>query len=142
MPPTFGSWLAASMQQRGFSPAAFARTLGVADAQVSRWRRGQVVPSVQSLQRIADVLGVPRASLDALAGYPVAEGDTAPNPDLEAASARLRDVLETRVPRPLWPAYVESCAALAETLADSLDSMLARSGGEGAAHSIGFRAGH
>src|SRR5262245_30281655 len=69
----FGGWLATSMRSRGLSQAQLARSVGVADTQVSRWRRGQVVPSVQYLQRIADAFGVERGVLEQMVGYPVAE---------------------------------------------------------------------
>ncbi len=128
------------MEQRGISPATLARTLGVADAQVSRWRRGQVVPTVRSLQRIADAFGVPRASLDKLAGYPVAEASDAAEPELEAAAGRLRELLES-VPPPMRSAYVDACAALAEAISSSLDALLAEAQGGGQSHSIGFRPG-
>ena len=130
------------MRRQGMSPAAFARTLGVADAQVSRWRRGQVVPTVQSLQRIADVFGVPRTTLDRLAGYPVSEEGEGSDPELDAAAATLRQLLESRVPQRLWPAYLAACSALAETLASSLEEMLAEAGGRAPAHNIGFRPTH
>src|SRR5690348_9664324 len=97
----FATWLDASMQHRGLSQAELARSLGVAGAQVSRWRRGQVVPGVPHLQRIADVFGVPRATLDALAGYPVEGGqrwDACDDPqrqaELLACQARLGRLLD------------------------------------------------
>src|SRR3954465_9475199 len=68
----FAVWLDATMKNRGLSQAELARAVGVADAQMSRWRRGQVVPTVRYLQQIADVIGVQRTTLDRLAGYPVA----------------------------------------------------------------------
>jgi transcriptional regulator with XRE-family HTH domain len=111
------------MQQHGLSQAALARTVGVADAQISRWRRGQVVPSVRYLQQLADTFGVPRATLDRLAGYPVDAAAAPPEPldpallaELQAQQARYRQILEERVPPALWPAYAQSCAALAETM--------------------------
>ncbi len=74
----FGGWLAASMQSRGLTQAQLARSVGVADTQVSRWRRGQVVPTVQYLQRLADTFGVERATLDRLRGLLLtAAGDAA-----------------------------------------------------------------
>jgi transcriptional regulator with XRE-family HTH domain len=116
-------WLDHTMQQHGLSQAALARAVGVADAQVSRWRRGQVVPTVRYHQQIADTFGVPRVTLDRLAGYPV---DTAAGPaepldparlaELQAHQARYRQILEARVPPALWRAYVESCDALAEAM--------------------------
>jgi transcriptional regulator with XRE-family HTH domain len=133
----FAGWLATTMQTRGLSQAQLARSVGVADTQVSRWRRGQVVPTVQYLQRIADTFGVQRTTLDRLVGYPVAEaggpsgGGTDPDveAELQALQARLREAMQTRLPRTMWKAYVEACVALAEGLGSSArkvvrDSML------------------
>ncbi|MGH2470188.1 MAG: helix-turn-helix domain-containing protein [Chloroflexota bacterium] len=134
----FSGWLQASMQRRGLSQAQLARTLGVADAQVSRWRRGQVVPTVQSLQRIADALGVARGTLDVLAGYPVEPVPAAADAELDARAAELRELLRSQVPRDIWQAYVNGCEALAVALSRSH----AASSGESASHlphSIGFR---
>src|SRR5919199_228585 len=50
----FAQWLNASMQNRGLSQAEVAREVGVADAQVSRWRRGQVTPTVRYLQLLEE----------------------------------------------------------------------------------------
>ncbi len=123
----FAGWLAATMSSRGLSQAQVARAVGVADTQVSRWRRGQVVPTVQYLQRIADTFGVQRTTLDRLVGYPVAEADSAAaaggDPDVEAElqalQARLRDAMQTRLPRTMWKAYVDACVALADGLGTS-----------------------
>jgi transcriptional regulator with XRE-family HTH domain len=122
----FGGWLAASMQSRGLSQAQLARTVGVADTQVSRWRRGHVVPTVQYLQRLADTFGVDRVTLDRLVGYPVAEAAIAGSgveaeaeAELQALQARLREAMQSRLPRTMWRAYVEACIALADGLAGS-----------------------
>jgi transcriptional regulator with XRE-family HTH domain len=121
----FARWLETTMSSRGLSQAAIAREVGVADAQVSRWRRGQVTPSVRHLQRIADVFGVPRVDLDRMAGYPVedAPDPTAGDPELAAELqsqlAHLQRLLATTVPPELWGAYVRACEALAESLASS-----------------------
>src|SRR5215216_1229982 len=119
----FGGWLQASMSSRGLTQAQLARTVGVADTQVSRWRRGQVVPTVQYLQRLADTFGIERVALDRLVGLPVAQAGGPPGsgePELEAElqahQARLRDVMQRRLPRSMWRAYVEACVALAEGL--------------------------
>src|SRR5437588_1352252 len=99
----FALWLDATMERRGMSQAAVAREVGVADAQVSRWRRGQVTPTVRYLQRIADTFGVPRAQLDRMAGYPTPEeqgggasGETDPQSEaeLQAYQARLARLME------------------------------------------------
>ena len=129
----FAEWLNATIESRGLTQAQLARAVGVADTQVSRWRRGQVVPTVRYLQQLADTLDVPRAGLDRLAGYPVGEsGDDAPaggdvkaEAELQACEARFRELLEQRVPRHLWRAYVEACGALAASLAASFDEALA-----------------
>jgi transcriptional regulator with XRE-family HTH domain len=123
----FRGWLEASMRSRGITQAQLARSVGVADTQISRWRRGQVVPSLQYLQRLADTFGVERIALDELLGLPVAqlrsERDSHPDPQLEAElqahQARLRQVMQTTLPPSMWRAYVEACVALAEGLSSS-----------------------
>lgn len=124
----FASWLTAAMQTHDLSQAALARTLGVADTQVSRWRRGQVVPSVRYLQDLADTFGVDRLLLDQLVGYPTAsasgpttrlDGDAGMETELHAYQAQYRRLLEDTVPRALWPAYMEACAAVAAALSQS-----------------------
>lgn len=133
-PLPFAEWLNATLQSRGMSQAQLARAVGVADTQVSRWRRGQVVPTVRYLQQLADTLDVPRASLDRLAGYPVDDepgqaaqtgADARGEAELQALEARFRQLLEQRVPRHLWRAYLEACGALASSLAASFDEALA-----------------
>src|SRR5438067_1614214 len=126
----FGGWLEASMRSRGLTQAQLARSVGVADTQVSRWRRGQVVPTVQYLQRIADTFGIDRVTLDQLVGIPVAQAGTAGGgggealepeveAELQAYQARLREVLQRRLPRQMWRAYMEACVALADGLSGS-----------------------
>lgn len=129
----FSSWLNATMRARGLSQAELARIVGVADAQVSRWRRGHVVPTVRYLQRIAESLDVPRVRLDVLAGYPVddgGEGASAADPErdaeLQAHEATLRRLLEERVPQALWPAYIRACEALAASLAGGFEDALSQ----------------
>jgi transcriptional regulator with XRE-family HTH domain len=123
VPPSnrFAGWLQTSMYHRGLTQAQLARSVGVADTQISRWRRGQVVPTVQYLQRLADTFGIDRLTLDQLVGLPVAQAPgTGREPELEAElqahQARLREVMQRRLPRTMWQAYVEACVALAEGL--------------------------
>jgi transcriptional regulator with XRE-family HTH domain len=107
------------MQTRGLTQAQLARTVGVADTQVSRWRRGQVVPTLPYLQRLADTFGIQRVTLDQLVGLPVAQaGSKEPEveAELQAHQARLREVMQRRLPKEMWRAYVEACVALAEGL--------------------------
>ena len=132
MSQRFSGWLEASMRSRGLTQAQLARSVGVADTQISRWRRGQVVPTVQYLQRLADAFGVERVTLDQLVGLPVAQ---APQPgadpeveaELQAHQARLRDVMQNRLPRAMWRAYVEACVALADGLRSSTTRALSKS---------------
>jgi transcriptional regulator with XRE-family HTH domain len=129
----FTLWLNRTMENRGYSQADLARAVGVADAQVSRWRRGQVVPNVRSLQRLADTFGVPRATLDTLAGYPsgeVAEETSDPTElmrraEIQTYQAWFGQMLASQVPPELWRVYVEGCAALAQSLGGAFSATLA-----------------
>lgn len=146
-----GAWLSATMRSRDLSQAALARSLGVADAQLSRWRRGRVIPSVRHLQRLADVLDVPRVDLDRLAGYPVPDADGIDRDpmreaELQAHQARFRRTLERELPPALWPAYLAACEALAAGLVGSFAGALDAAAGAtdhqgvaGAGPGIGFR---
>ncbi len=129
-PRRFAGWLESSMRSRGMTQAQLARSVGVADTQISRWRRGQVVPTVQYLQRLADTFGVERMTLDELVGLPVAQArESHADPELEAElqahQARLRQVMQARLPRTMWRAYVEACVALADGLGVSAKRALA-----------------
>jgi transcriptional regulator with XRE-family HTH domain len=119
----FAGWLQASMRSRGLTQAQLARSVGVADTQVSRWRRGQVVPTLPYLQRLADTFGVERGTLDQLLGLPVAQARPEADPEVEAElqahQARLRQVMQRTLPRSMWRAYVEACVALADGLGAS-----------------------
>lgn len=43
---------------REWTQSRLARELGIADAQVNRWVRGRVMPSIPTLERIAELLDV------------------------------------------------------------------------------------
>jgi len=134
----FAGWLQTSMLNRGLSQAQLARSVGVADTQVSRWRRGHVVPTLQYLQRLADTFGIERVALDRLVGLPVAQvpgpSDVPLDPEvaaeLEAHQSRLREVLATRLPRSMWRAYTEACVALADGLSASTSRIVRESAAE------------
>jgi transcriptional regulator with XRE-family HTH domain len=143
----FGPWLDATMRTRGLSQAAVAREIGVADAQVSRWRRGTVTPSVRYLQRIAETFEVPRATLEHMAGYPPTEGgedaerkgiDPEREAEIQAQQAMLRDILEQQLPPSLWRVYGEACQALAVELCASFDGVIEEAKAK-SADNIGFR---
>jgi transcriptional regulator with XRE-family HTH domain len=129
-------WLQASMHSHGVTQADLARSVGVTESQVSRWRRGQSVPTVQYLQRLADAFGVQRTALDQLVGLPVAQargasGGRGDDPEVEAElqahQARLRQVMQKKLPRGMWRAYVEACVALADGLNASANRALRES---------------
>lgn len=134
-PNHFTRWLNSTMKNRRFSQAELARAVGVGDAQISRWRRGQVVPNMRSLQRIADTFGVPRMLLDSLARYP-ADGPDDPvagDPDDLARQAEMRtyqawfgEQLTQQVPHELWRVYADGCAALAQALGNAYGATLAQ----------------
>ena len=129
----FAGWLQASMHTRGLTQAQLARTVGVADTQISRWRRGQVVPTLQYLQRLADTFGIERMTLDQLVGLPVAQAagqgmEPEVEAELQAYQTRLRTVMQTRLPRSMWRAYVEACVALADGLSASAGRIARESG--------------
>jgi transcriptional regulator with XRE-family HTH domain len=143
----FGPWLDATMRARGLSQAAVAREIGVADAQVSRWRRGMVTPSMRYLQRIAEAFEVPRAGLERMVGYPRSEGGSDPErkeldpereAEIQALQARLRDILEQQLPPSLWPVYGEAFQVLAVELRDSFNEVMEEAKAQ-AADNIGFR---
>ena len=136
----FASWLSTTMQRRGLSQAELARVVGVADTQVSRWRRGQVVPTVHYLQRVADALDVSRSTLVELAGYPVGEAtrsasgeDSQRLAELQALQTQIGRVMAERVPERLWGTYAAACEALADELTESFEraSTAARKGTRG-----------
>ncbi len=129
----FATWLNATMQARGLSQAVVARQVGVADTQVSRWRRGSVTPSVRYLQRIASTFEVPRVDLEQMAGYAIgevskgeetAQVDPEREAEIQALQARVRDVMEHNLPRSLWRTYGEACETLAVELAASFERIL------------------
>ncbi|MDQ2744444.1 MAG: helix-turn-helix domain-containing protein [Chloroflexota bacterium] len=143
----FGEWLAASMQTRNLSQAEVARQLGVADAQVSRWRRGHVVPSRQHVRKIAAAFHVPTERVEQLAGYAPPGADAAGAPDIdpvmkaeeEAILHTLAEVLEHKVPHALWSAYVKGCETLAAELVRAFEHAVEASQAQ-PTHAIGFLA--
>src|SRR5579884_3421999 len=103
----FPVWLEATMRSRGLSQAQLARRMGVAETQVSRWRRGLAVPTVRSLQRLA---GYPSGT----PGDPDID-DAGRDAELRAYQALLGQLIAERVPHELWQVYLAGCAALADS---------------------------
>lgn len=78
--------------QRGLSPSAVVKALGLSTGNIAAWKRGQT-PKYERLVAIADFFGV---SIDELAGEPVQEGDATNRID----SAELVDYLDQLRDRP------------------------------------------
>jgi len=53
-----GRRIKSARENRGMTQTALAQAMGVADAQVSRWENGRVVPQRRNLEAIANALGV------------------------------------------------------------------------------------
>ena len=56
---TFGDWLRRELKARGLTMTECARLVGVSQAAVSNWVRGQRRPDAESIGKLAEVLGLP-----------------------------------------------------------------------------------
>lgn len=65
----FPDWLKRQLIRREWSQADLARKLDIGSGMVSRWARGERVPSSDSCERIAEALGVDADYVLALAGH-------------------------------------------------------------------------
>jgi transcriptional regulator with XRE-family HTH domain len=104
------------MSSRHLTQAELARLVGANDAQVSRWRRGVVVPRLEALERISVAFGVPRSTLEQLAGADATgrmrplepPTDTAELDALiEASRAHAREDF-LAVPQSMWPLMLQA----------------------------------
>lgn len=141
----FAEWLSASMQRRSLSQAEVARQIGVADAQVSRWRRGHVRPSHHHVRQIAAAFHVPTETIEELAGYgrSIATSNERDIDPVQAAEEQailhaLADILEKRLPRSLWSAYLKACEVLAQEMAHALEQAMIAASQTEPVHAIGF----
>jgi hypothetical protein len=85
----FGEAFDRLVRDSGLSAAEIARRLDVYSGQVSHWRRGGGI-TVLNVRKIADLFGVDRAQLEALAGYPPSPSTSDDSPALAALIAVLR----------------------------------------------------
>ena len=60
---TFGAFLARMRKSQGFTQAELAQQLHVTDKAVSRWERGVGLPDINTLEPLADALGLTLADL-------------------------------------------------------------------------------
>ena len=78
--PQLGEVIDECLRRHQMRPADLARRLDVYSGEVSRWRRGGGI-SIGNVRKIADLFGLDRSRLEALAGY--GEQDAAPSDPLE-----------------------------------------------------------
>lgn len=78
-PETFGDWLRRELGRREWIGADLARRMGSSNGTVSNWLTGKRVPSPETVQRIAMVLGADSDYLLALAGHRQADPYYDPN---------------------------------------------------------------
>jgi transcriptional regulator with XRE-family HTH domain len=81
---TFGPLLRSARQQRGLGQAALARRAGTTQTYISRLERGEISPSVTTMERLLHAMGL-RLELRA---EPLAPGNASP----EELQADLRDL--------------------------------------------------
>lgn len=66
---SFGVWLAQRMVERGLRKADLARATGVDASLIGRWMRGDSLPGLPNLRRLAPALGIAWTDLAAQAGH-------------------------------------------------------------------------
>ncbi|HEY41207.1 MAG TPA: helix-turn-helix transcriptional regulator [Dehalococcoidia bacterium] len=57
------------MRRRGLLPSHLAAEIGISHSTVSRWLKGQDVPSTKSCQKLAECSGVPLQKILSLSGH-------------------------------------------------------------------------
>lgn len=110
----FAGFFNALLESAGLSGAQAARRLGVAQSQVSRWRRGEGGITLENLERIAKEFSIDRSTLEQLAGfrdtYGAATQDTADQEIkalLDAERAETHEELKGVEPQ-FWPIIIEA----------------------------------
>jgi transcriptional regulator with XRE-family HTH domain len=114
--PPFAAAFEQLRKAKGVSPAQMARDLGEYEGNISRWRRGGGIELVK-VRKLAAYFDVDSVWLEKLAGY----GDSYITHESETAEAerqiwrsRYDALMEKRVPRWAWNAYMDACEALAD----------------------------
>src|SRR4051812_11694260 len=64
----FGEWLDITLSNQGVQGRTLAEAIGVHDSAVSRWRSGTGAPSAESIEPMAELLGVDALRLSVTAG--------------------------------------------------------------------------
>lgn len=89
-PEEFRRWLERQLARRDWSPAEFARRLGMNTGTVSRWMTGSRRPRTDACDKIADVLGVDVDVVLTMAGHRPPDIELDP----DSATARLMPLIE------------------------------------------------
>lgn len=69
----FGIWLDARMEETGWTQARLARTTGVAQSQISRYRNGEMTPDPATIRKLALALDSDVEEMMVLAGHVVGD---------------------------------------------------------------------
>lgn len=88
----FPRWLKRQLDRREWTQAELARRLGTGSGVVSHWVRGQRVPDPSSVDKLADILGVDRDLVLALAGHRPADTELDPDDPAAAICALVRQI--------------------------------------------------
>ena len=106
---TFGNYLSRMRKAQGLTQAELAEQLHVTDKAVSRWERGIGLPDINTLEPLADALGLTLADL--MHCRAPEEADAAPTIPLEDFFTMLRrqHIVDWHSVRPAW---AEHCACL------------------------------
>lgn len=109
----WGDYLTRAMSNARMTQAELARATGISDSVISRWRRGESVPDLPNLRRLAVALRVPLLDLAVAAGH------------MSPAEARMRD--QPKPPEVPVGAGVdpELLAELAESRPDEIEKVRA-----------------
>jgi transcriptional regulator with XRE-family HTH domain len=92
----FAKWLDITMENREISGNELASLLNVNISQVSRWRNGHILPSLDTIDKIANVFDVDPARLAVLAGrlpLDMTQVDPLPIPEPKIRTQRITELL-------------------------------------------------
>lgn len=86
----FARWLLDQMRRRDWNQTDVAERVGTHSSVVSRWVRGERVPDTKSIDKIADVFGLPVDDVLTIAGHRPAVEPLDPDDPRELLAARVR----------------------------------------------------
>lgn len=113
-----------------WTPAEVARRLSVSAPQVSRWRSGAGVPSIQAIETISKVFGVDRETLEVLAGYRANNIDSAQDtadPEISALLESDRQAIREEfsgIPPVFWKPIIDARRTAGQLAVDNVKAAL------------------